>query len=173
MYRFLDQIYQSRCYLSSLLLTNNHSHEFRSSLMYCSTSMPSQASLPIPSNSRTLRFGQALMLFSANLLKLRQSHRRRNHHLLLALLLHHYHLFLLFGDLAAFIEEDGQDNQQTSDAAHPPGPIQRDDRGRDHHVQHGERQQQLPAQAHQAVVANTRQRGPQPDEQEQEEGHFD
>src|ERR687884_723417 len=48
-----------------------------------------------------------------------------------------------------------------------------DDEGRDERVQRRRRQEDLPAEAHQLVVAQPRQRRAQPDEQEQEDRQLD
>src|SRR5579863_4005126 len=108
-----------------------------------------------------------------HLLKLRQPHRCWNHHLLCPLDLFHYHFTLPLGALATFVEQHRNDNHQACEAADPPGPTKRDDGGRDDGVQDGQGQQQLPAEAHQAVVANARQRSAQPDEQEEEDSYLD
>src|SRR5579875_1583522 len=70
-------------------------------------------------------------------------------------------------------DQDCYDDDGVRDKVDPPGQAERNHNGRDDHVEDGQGQQTLPAQAHQLVIANTGQRGAQPDEQEEEQGHFD
>src|SRR5579859_5149795 len=112
-------------------------------------------------------------LLHIHLLELRQPHRRRYHHRLRSLDLIHLHLYLSLADLALFVEKNGYDDCQSREAADPPGPVEGDDCGGDDGVHDGQGQQQLPAEAHQAVVANARQRDANPDEEKEEDGHFD
>src|SRR5581483_6507676 len=50
--------------------------------------------------------------------------------------------------------------------------IQRNDKAGHQQVQHGNREKAFPREGHQLVVAEARQRSPNPDEREQDEAHL-
>src|SRR5258708_3925567 len=125
------------------------------------------AAICTPNHKKLLHFDFLHGRLRDYLLKLCQSYRRWQCFLLLG-----YHC-LFPGNHAAFVEQDRQDNNQPGQAVYPPGPAQGHNCRCDDYVKYCQWQQQGPAKAHQAVIANARQGGAQPDEQEKENCNFD